>query len=143
MQNAYELAKIAKNEGEVPVGAVVVKDNRIIGKGYNQVEMLSDPTAHAEILAISAACATIQNKYLNGATLYVTLEPCPMCAGAIVWSKIKQVVFGALDDKSGACGSIFNITSNRKLNHQVDVLHGIMEHESETILKNFFEKKRR
>jgi len=99
MLQALKLAEIAYNKGEVPVGAVVVHEGRIIGKGYNQVEMLKDPTAHAEMIAISSACATLNNKYLNDCTLYVTLEPCPMCAGALVWSKLKRVVFGALDEK--------------------------------------------
>ena len=142
MTKALEEAKQAERNEEIPVGAVVVLENRIIGKGFNQVEMLKDPTAHAEMLAISAACSTIHNKYLTGATLYVTLEPCPMCAGAIVWSKLKQVVFGAVDEKAGACGSLFNITSNKKLNHRVEVIQGVMEYESKEILQDFFRKKR-
>ena len=104
MMQAFRHAEIAYDNGEVPVGAVVVHENRIIGKGYNQVEMLQDSTAHAEMIAISAACSTLQNKYLGDCTLYVTLEPCPMCAGALVWSKIKRIVFGTMDEKAGACG---------------------------------------
>lgn len=142
MFKALQEAKNAEDNDEIPVGAVIVLENRIIGKGFNQVELLNDPTAHAEMLAISAACSTIHNKYLTGATLYVTLEPCPMCAGAIVWSKIDRVVFGATDEKAGACGSLFNIAANRKLNHQVEVIQGVMEYESKEMLQGFFRKKR-
>src|SRR5699024_7841888 len=116
MKQAFILAEQAYDDKEVPVGAIIVQDKRIIGKGYNQTERLNDPTAHAEILAISAACATIDTKYLDECTMYVTLEPCPMCAGALVWSKISRLVFGASDAKAGGCGSMFNIASNKKLN---------------------------
>lgn len=142
MFEAFKLAEKAYQEGEVPVGAVVVHENRIIGKGYNQVELLKDPTAHAEMLAISAACATLEQKYLHNCTLYVTLEPCPMCAGAIVWSKLQRVVFGALDDKAGGCGTRFNITANNHLNHRVEIIQGVMESDAQFLLKDFFSKKR-
>lgn len=142
MQQAFLLAEQAYEEKEVPVGAVVVKNDSIIGKGYNQTERLNDPTAHAEMLAISAACSTIGQKYLQDCTLYVTLEPCPMCAGALVWSKIDSVVIGAWDTQAGSCGSIFNIASNQKLNHQVDVVQGFMEQDCEYILKQFFQERR-
>ncbi len=142
MLQALKLAEIAYNKGEVPVGAVVVHEGRIIGKGYNQVEMLKDPTAHAEMIAISSACATLNNKYLNDCTLYVTLEPCPMCAGALVWSKLKRVVFGALDEKGGACGTIFNIAANQSLNHQVEVIQGVLEQDAQFLLRQFFSEKR-
>lgn len=142
MSQALTLAKTAYKEGEVPVGAIVVKENRIIGKGYNQTEMLNDPTAHAEIIAVSSACATLKNKYLTDCTLYVTLEPCHMCAGALVWAKISQVVFGAMDQKAGACGSLFNIASNKKLNSTAEVIQGIMEDECSKLLKDFFKEKR-
>lgn len=142
MAQALKLAEIAYDRGEVPIGAVVVKDGRIIGKGYNQTEMLKDPTAHAEMLAISSACATLNNKYLEECTLYVTLEPCPMCSGAIVWSKIQRVVFGAMDDKSGSCGSLFNIASNSKLNHRAEIIQGVLEMDSQFLLKQFFASKR-
>lgn len=142
MAKALLLAEDAARNNEVPIGAIVVKDNIIIGKGYNQVEQLNDPTAHAEMIAISAACETLGNKYLNGCTLYVTLEPCPMCAGALVWSKISTVVFGASDVKSGGCGSLFNISSNNNLNHQVEVVQGILENDCEYLLKSFFQSKR-
>ncbi|MCC5940993.1 MAG: nucleoside deaminase [Balneolaceae bacterium] len=143
MMMAFQQAEMAYNAGEVPVGAVVVHDGRVIGKGYNQVEMLNDPTAHAEMLAISSACATLNQKYLTNCTLYVTLEPCPMCSGAIVWSKIDRVVFGAMDDKSGGCGTVFNIGDSKKLNHRAEIIHGIMESDSEYLLKKFFSEKRK
>jgi len=142
MYQAYRLAEQAYEEGEIPVGAVVVHHERIIGRGYNQVERLNDPTAHAEILAISAACDTLGVKYLKECTLYVTLEPCPMCAGALMWSKIDRIVFGAVDAKAGACGSLFNLASSSKLNHQAEIIHGIMEVDSEELLKQFFREKR-
>mgnify|MGYP001627819388 FL=1 len=142
MAKALILAEQAFEEGETPVGAIVVKDNMIIGKGYNQVEKLNDPTAHAEMIAISAACETLGNKYLKGCTLYVTLEPCPMCAGALVWSKIDTIVYGASDSTSGGSGSLFNITANNNLNHQIEVIQGILEMDSEYLLKSFFGAKR-
>ena len=142
MMQAFRHAEIAYDNGEVPVGAVVVHENRIIGKGYNQVEMLQDSTAHAEMIAISAACSTLQNKYLGDCTLYVTLEPCPMCAGALVWSKIKRIVFGTMDEKAGACGSVFNISSNNKLNHNIEIIQGVMEADCKYLLQDFFKSKR-
>ncbi|WP_157470757.1 tRNA adenosine(34) deaminase TadA [Gracilimonas tropica] len=142
MARAFMLAEQALEEGEVPVGAIVVHKDQIIGKGYNQVERLNDPTAHAEMLAISAACETLDEKYLYECTMYVTLEPCPMCAGASVWSKLGSIVYGASDSKAGACGSLFNIASNNKLNHQVEVIQGVMEAESEHLLKAFFKERR-
>jgi len=142
MRQALNLAKTAYNDNEVPVGALIVKDNQIVGKGFNQTEMLKDPTAHAEMIAISSACATLDSKYLTDCTLYVTLEPCPMCAGAIVWSKITRVVFGAMDPKAGSCGTLFNIASNKKLNSSAGVIHGIMEKECSDLLKKFFKERR-
>lgn len=142
MRHAFTLAEDAKDAGEIPIGAIIVKDNRIVGRGYNQTELLKDATAHAEMIAISAASATLENKYLEDCTLYVTLEPCPMCAGALVWSKIDRIVFGASDPKSGACGSIFNLSTNNKLNHQVEVIQGVLEQDCEWILKQFFAEKR-
>ena len=136
------LAEQAFEEGEVPVGALVVRNNMIVGKGYNQVEKLNDPTAHAEMLAISAACNTLEEKYLSDCTLYVTLEPCPMCAGGLVWSKIGCIVFGASDPKSGACGSAFSIAQSDQLNHTPEVIQGILEADCEYLLKAFFASKR-
>lgn len=142
MAQAIMQAQMAMDSGEVPVGAVVVKDNFIIGKGYNQVEMLNDATGHAEMIAISAAMEHLNSKYLTDCTLYVTLEPCPMCAGALVWSKIPRIVFGAMDEKAGACGSIFNITNNKNLNHQIEIIQGILEDDASWLLKSFFQNKR-
>ena len=142
MRQAFLLAETAFEKGEIPVGAVVVFENRVIGRGYNQTESLNDPTAHAEMIAISSACATLENKYLTDCTLYVTLEPCPMCAGAIVWSKLKTLVFGAMDEKAGSCGSLFNIANHKQLNHQAEIIQGVMEHDCSYLLKEFFRKKR-
>lgn len=143
MAKALLLAEEAERKGEVPIGALVVKNQQIIGKGYNQVETLKDPTAHAEMIAISSACETLGEKYLTGCTLYVTLEPCPMCSGALVWSKIDTIVFGASDPRSGGCGSLFNISANKELNHQINVIQGILESDCEFLLKDFFQRKRR
>lgn len=142
MRYAFTLAEEAMEADEIPIGAVVVHNNRVVGRGYNQTEMLNDCTAHAEMIALSAASSTLQNKYLHGCTLYVTLEPCPMCAGALVWSKIDRIVFGAADPKSGACGSVFNLAANNKLNHQVEVIQGVLERDCDWILKQFFANKR-
>lgn len=136
------LAEKAGREGEVPVGAVVVHGERIIGQGYNQTEVLNDPTAHAEMIAISAACATLESKQLTGCTLYVTLEPCPMCAGATVLSRLDTVVFGASDEKAGACGTLFNIAANRHLNHRSEVIQGVLEADCRYLLQDFFAKRR-
>lgn len=142
MRQAITLAKTAYDSGEVPVGAIIIKENRIVGKGFNQTEMLNDPTAHAEMIAISSACATLDSKYLRDCTLYVTLEPCPMCAGALVWSKIDRIVFGAMDQKAGACGTLFNIASNKNLNSRAEIIHGVMEGECSKLLKTFFKERR-
>lgn len=142
MSEAIKLATLAYKNKEVPVGAVIVHNNRIIGKGYNQVELMDDPTAHAEMIAISAACSTLKQKYLTNCTLYVTLEPCPMCSGAIVWSKLNRVVFGAMDEGAGGSGSIFNITSNKNLNHQAEIIQGVMEYDCKELLQSFFKERR-
>jgi tRNA(adenine34) deaminase len=142
MYESLKLAQKALYDGEIPVGAVVVRENRIIGRGYNQTEKLNDPTAHAEMIAISAACSAIGEKYLYNCTLYVTLEPCPMCAGAIIWSRMKRIVFGASDEKSGACGTLFNIAQNKHLNHQSEVIQGVLESECSELLKDFFSRRR-
>ncbi len=142
MKQALSEAEKAAESGEVPVGAVVVHNNRIIGRGHNQVEMLTDPTAHAEMIALSSAFSSLNEKYLHDCTMYVTLEPCSMCAGALVWARIDRLVIGAQDEKAGACGSIFNITEHPVLNHRVEVLHGVMEQESELLLREFFKRLR-
>jgi tRNA(adenine34) deaminase len=139
MELAFREAIKAYESKEVPVGAVVLDPNGlIIGRGYNQVETLSDATAHAEMIALTSAMATIGSKYLEGCTLAVTLEPCPMCAGAIVLSKISRVVFGAWDPKMGAAGTVLNITACNALNHQPEVYGGIMERKAESLLQDFF-----
>lgn len=141
MQALFEAEK-ARNKNEVPVGAVIIRDNIIIGRGHNQVESLSDPTAHAEIIAITSACATIQGKYLSGCTIYVTLEPCAMCAGALLWSKIDRIVFGAIDVKAGCCGSALNLTNHSGFNHQIEIIQGVLEHDCSDMLQKFFKSKR-
>jgi len=142
MSEAIKEAKKALEEDEVPVGAVVVHKGKIIARGYNQVERLKDPTAHAEMLALTSATNYLGSKWLNEASLYVTIEPCSMCAGALVLSRIKKVCFGAKDPKTGACGSVTNITSHKKLNHRIKVKKGILEKECASLLKRFFKKKR-
>lgn len=142
MREALELAETAYVKDEVPVGAVIVHNQRIIGRGYNQVEMLCDPTAHAEMLALSAACSTLHEKYLHECTLYVTLEPCMMCSGAAVWSKLDRIVFGAMDENAGSCGTVFNLAANQKLNHQAEIIQGVLESECSNLLKRFFRAKR-
>jgi len=142
MQHALKEAEKAYAKNEIPVGAVVVFENRIIGRGYNQVETLKDPTAHAEIIAITSAATYLTSKALLGCSLYVTLEPCSMCAGAIVLAKIEHLFFGAFDHKSGACGSVLNITNNKALNHNLNVTGGVLDTECGDIVKNFFGLKR-
>ncbi len=139
MQFALREAERAFEQNEIPVGAVVVHRETIIAKGYNQVELMHDPTAHAEMIALTAASAHLQNKFLNDCILYVTMEPCPMCAGAIVLSRIPTVVFGCYDPKMGASGSVLNITENKKLNHQVHVVGGVLDAQCGGIVKKFFE----
>jgi tRNA(adenine34) deaminase len=143
MKAALAEAKKARAEGEVPVGAVVVKDGVVIGRGHNQVEGLKDPTAHAEILAIGAAATTIGSWRLEGATIYVTLEPCTMCAGAIVLARLDRLVYGARDPKAGACGTLMNVPRDERLNHLVEVEPGFMEGECSFILRSFFEELRK
>lgn len=143
MQQALQLAQQAFNDEEVPVGALVVCDGMVVGRGYNQVEKFKDPTAHAEIIAITAACDSLKRKYLHNCTLYVTLEPCVMCTGALVNSKIDRVVFGAMDAKGGACGSIYNACDDDRLNHKIEIISGIMEDECSSIMTKFFKMRRR
>lgn len=140
MEYALREAEKALSKDEIPAGAVIVFEKRIIAKGHNQVESLKDPTAHAELLAITSAALFLTSKQLLGCSMYVTLEPCSMCAGAIVLAKIENLFFGAFDDKSGACGSVLNITNNRSLNHKVKVTGGILEDKCSGILKSFFKR---
>jgi tRNA(adenine34) deaminase len=144
MELALREAELAYEKNEVPVGAIVVDSNGIIiGRGYNQVEMLCDTTAHAEMIALTSAMGTMQEKYLTDCTLIVTMEPCPMCAGAMVNAKLGRLIFGAYDSKMGACGTVFNITGSGKLNHQIEVVGGILEEKTTAILRAFFSKIRR
>jgi tRNA(adenine34) deaminase len=143
MSEALVYARKAAESGEVPVGCVVVKDDTLIAAAHNLVESYNDVRAHAEMLALEKASAVLGNKYLHGCTLYVTLEPCPMCAGAIVWSKLDRIVFGAMDARAGACGSVFNIASSPHLNHRVDIIQGVLEQECESLMVEFFKSKRR
>lgn len=139
---AYREAEKAFEEKETPIGCIIVFENKIIAKSHNQIETLKDPTAHAEILAITSASAYLDSKVLQGCSMYVTLEPCTMCAGAIVLSKLENLFFGAFDPKAGACGSVINITNNKSLNHKVNVFGGILDTECGEILKSFFKVKR-
>jgi len=142
MNYAYREAETAYEEQEIPVGCVIVFQNTIIAKAHNQIETLKDPTAHAEIIAITSAAEYLQSKQLVGCSMYVTLEPCAMCAGAIVLSKIENLYFGAFDNKSGACGSVLNITNNKQLNHNCNVTGGILDDKCREILRSFFDVKR-
>ncbi|MGO9480436.1 MAG: tRNA adenosine(34) deaminase TadA [Candidatus Kryptoniota bacterium] len=142
MSAAMKEAETAYKQNEVPVGAVIVKGDLVIAKAYNQVELLQDPTAHAEIIAIGAAANHLGNRRLKGCTLYVTLEPCPMCAGAVVLSRLDRVVFGAYDPKMGACSTLYNLVQDERLNHRVEIIAGVMEDDSKLLLREFFEKNR-
>ena len=143
MSEAIKEAEKAIEENEVPVGCIIVHQGRIIARAHNQVERLKDPTAHAEMIALTAATNYLNNKWLSGASIYVTIEPCSMCAGALVLSRIKNLFYGAEDPKTGACGSVTNIINNKKLNHSIRVKNGVLESECSTLLKAFFKKKRK
>lgn len=142
MESALHEAEQAYKRKEVPIGAVIVQERRIVGKGYNQIETLQDPTAHAEIIAITAAASYLGSRRFDGCTLYVTLEPCAMCAGAIVLARIPRIVFGAPDPKAGACGTLFNIVQDERLNHRAELIPGILEPRCAALLKDFFQKVR-
>jgi len=143
MFEALKEARKALEKDEVPVGAVVVHKDKIIARGHNQVEALKDPTAHAEMLALTSATNYLGSKWLSGCSLYVTIEPCSMCAGALVLSRIKNLYFGANDPKTGACGSVINIVNSNKLNHRIKVKKGILKEECGSLLTEFFRKKRK
>lgn len=142
MREALDLARQAQRSGEVPVGAVVVRDGIIIGRGYNQPLSANDPTAHAEIDAIRAAAQHLGNYRLSGCSLYVTLEPCAMCSGAIMHSRISRVVFGAYDPKTGACGSVVDLFSDAKLNFHAEITGGLLSSEAAHLLQSFFAARR-
>jgi len=142
MRLALDQAKIAEDNGDVPIGAVIVYKNQIIGKAYNQREQLQDPTAHAEIIALTQAAAALQSWRLTGCTMYVTLEPCPMCAGALVLARIERLVYGCDDPKTGACKSLYNIVQDERLNHRLEVTTGVLADECSRLLQDFFQQKR-
>ncbi|MHC4937897.1 MAG: tRNA adenosine(34) deaminase TadA [Planctomycetota bacterium] len=142
MRTALREARRALDDDEVPVGAVVVHGGRVIGRAYNQRERLKDPTAHAEMIALTQASAALENWRLEGATLYVTLEPCLMCAGALVNARIGRVVYGAKDPRGGACGSLYNVGVDPRLNHRFEIAGGVLEAECAELLSDFFGKKR-
>lgn len=142
MYSALQEAENALTEDDVPVGAVIVYKNKIIGRGYNQVEKLKDASAHAEMIALTAASNYLGNWRLNECDIYVTLEPCIMCTGALLNSRIKNIFFAAFDAKFGACGSVYNLAEEGKYNHKINIFSGLYSSESEILLKNFFSKKR-
>ncbi|MCJ7728405.1 MAG: tRNA adenosine(34) deaminase TadA [Sedimentisphaerales bacterium] len=142
MRIAIDQAQIAQENGDVPIGAVIVHNNQVIAKAYNQREQLQDPTAHAEIIALTQAAAALENWHLNGCTMYVTLEPCPMCAGALVLARIDRLVYGCDDPKTGAVKSLYNITQDSRLNHRLEVTSGVLADECSQILQEFFLKRR-
>ncbi len=143
MKQAYDLAISAGKQGEVPIGAVLVdENNQILGRGWNQVLQTHDPTAHAEIIAIREASAYLQNYRLLNTTLYVTLEPCCMCAGALVHARIKRLVFATRDFKAGAAGSVYNVVHGYPLNHQIQIDEGFLQHDCSTLLVDFFNERR-
>jgi tRNA(adenine34) deaminase len=142
MREALILARQAEAAGEVPVGAVLVKDGVLVGSGWNQPIGAHDPTAHAEVMAMRAGAQQLGNYRLTGSTLYVTLEPCAMCAGALVHARVARLVYGAADPKSGAAGSVFDLTGSGKLNHRLEVRGGVLAEECGVLLKDFFAKRR-
>lgn len=142
MQEALREAEIAFRLGEVPIGAVIEKDGQIIARGHNMTETLKDPTAHAEMTAIREAARVLGGWRLIGCSLYVTVEPCSMCAGAMVWARIENLYIGAMDPKAGACGSVFQIAASQRLNHRMEIETGIMEEECAQLMRQFFRQLR-
>jgi tRNA(adenine34) deaminase len=142
MDQALEAARTAYDAGEVPVGAVVVRDDSLVARAHNRVEALGDPTAHAETLAVRAACDALGTKFLTDSTLYVTLEPCAMCAGALVLARLGRLVFGAFDEKAGAASTLYSIPRDDRLNHQVEVLSGVRADPAADLLRRFFGERR-
>ncbi|MHC4665215.1 MAG: tRNA adenosine(34) deaminase TadA [Planctomycetota bacterium] len=142
MKLAIETARIAEENGDVPIGAVIVYQDRIIAKAYNQREQLQDPTAHAEIVALTQAAEFVGSWRLEGCTMYVTLEPCCMCAGALVLARMDRLVYGCDDPKAGACKSLYNIVQDERLNHRLEVTPGMLAQDCSTILQDFFQCRR-
>ena len=142
MKEALKEAQKSYKKEEIPVGAIIVKDGKIIARGHNLKETKTDPTKHAEIIAIQKACKKLQTWRLTGCTMYVTLEPCSMCAGSLIQSRLDKVVIGTMDEKTGACGSVLNLLADYKFNHIVQIKTGIMQEECKTILQQFFKELR-
>ena len=142
MKTAIREAMAALEKEEVPVGCVIVHENRIIGRGHNQIEMLQDPTAHAEMLAITAAAEHLGSRRLEGCTVYVTLEPCAMCCGAMVLARVQKLIFGAYDPKAGAAATLYQIPSDKRLNHTIEVTGGLLVNECGELLSEFFRRLR-
>lgn len=142
MLKAIEQAQIAEENGDVPIGAIITYENSIIARAHNQREQLNDPTAHAEIIALTQAAAYLKTWRLHGCTIYVTLEPCPMCAGALVLARVDRLVYGCNDPKTGSCGSLYNIVEDERLNHRIPTTAGVLKDECSRQLSAFFQKKR-
>jgi tRNA(adenine34) deaminase len=142
MQAALAEARLAAEAGEVPIGAVVVREGVVLARGQNRTLRDIDPTAHAEVVALRAAAAAVSNYRLNGCTLYVTLEPCAMCAGAIIHARLDRLVYAAADPKTGACGSVLSVLNHPQLNHQMQLEQGILADESAELLRTFFRERR-
>ncbi len=142
MRRAIDAAMIAEENGDVPIGAVIVYRNQVIGRAWNQREQLNDPTAHAEIIALTQAASSIGSWRLHGCTIYVTLEPCPMCAGALVLGRLDRLVYGCPDPKTGACGSLYDIVRDERLNHRLEVTSGVLADECAALLQAFFRQRR-
>jgi len=143
MRMALDAALVAEENGDVPIGTVIVHENRIIAKAYNQREQLKDPTAHAEIIALTQAATALGMWRLHGCTIYVTLEPCPMCAGALVLARLDRLVYGCPDPKTGACGSLYDIVRDGRLNHRLEVTAGVLAQDGAGLLQDFFQQRRR
>ena len=143
MKAALKEAERAFEKDDCPIGVVIVKDNQIVARAHNQVELLKDPTAHAEMIAITQAASTVGHERLLDTTIYVTLEPCAMCAGALVLARVKRLVFGAHDPKAGACGTLYNIAQDDRLNHRLEVVSGLMAEQSQSLLQEFFRRLRK
>lgn len=142
MGQALTEAKKAAKKGEIPVGCVIVKDGRIISRAHNLTVKMNDPTAHAEILALKKAAQKIENYRLTNCEMYVTIEPCPMCAGAAVWARVKKITFGVCDEKSGAAGSVVNVANNKKLNHRIKIKGGVLSNKCAGLMRSFFKERR-
>ena len=143
MSEALKEASKAFEKDEVPVGAAIVHQGRIIARAHNQIVMLKDPTAHAEMIAITQAAAHLKSERLLDCSVYVTIEPCSMCAGALVLARVKRIIYGAKDPKTGACGSITNIANNKKLNHRIKITSGVLEEDCSSLLSEFFKNQRK